>query len=221
MTQPRVFRILLVCLTVFAVPASAEVELSFFTGIQEAPHSRVEGTDPGNAVSGTFSFVTAWEGKSFSPPPYWGIRATWWRDQKWGFGVDFNHAKVIADPATRVANGFSRLEFTNGHNILTANVWRRWQNDASRWTPYVGAGAGISIPYVEVDSAGGSVAEFQVAGPAVAWVAGVKYDLNDRWGIFGEYKGTYSINETDLGSGGTLETNVVTNALNIGVAFSF
>ena len=135
--------------------------------------------------------------------------------------LDFNHAKVIADPAKRAANGFSRLEFTDGINILTANVWRRWQNPASNWTPYVGAGIGLSIPHVDVESAGGKTFEYQITGPAVAVVGGIKYNFNERWGMFGEYKGTYSVNKADLDNGGTLETNIVTNALNIGVAFSF
>lgn len=211
-------RVLTFCAAIFAVPANAETELSFYTGIQEAPHSRVEGTDPGGA--GAFNFLTSWEGKSFQAPPYWGVRATWWQNARWGYGIDFNHAKVIADPATRAANGFSRLEFTDGLNILTANVWRRWQNDTN-WTPYVGGGIGFAFPHVDVESAGGTTFEYQITGPAVAVVAGVKYDFNDRWGVFGEYKGTYSMNEADLASGGTLSTDIVTNAFNIGVAFSF
>lgn len=200
-------------------PVSAETEISVYSGFQAAPHSRVEGTDPGGA--GAFSFVTGWEGKSFSPPPYWGLRATYWMNERWGVGIDFNHAKVIADPATRAANGFTRLEFTDGLNILTANVWRRWENDASRWTPYVGAGAGFAFPHVDVMSAGGTTFEYQITGPAVAVVAGVKYEFNERWGMFGEYKGTYSMNEASLTNGGTLSTNIVTNAINVGVSFSF
>ena len=66
-----------------------------------------------------------------------------------------------------------------------------------------------------------SLKSYQITGPAVAVVAGVKYDFNDRWGMFGEYKGTYSMNEASLASGGTLKTNIVTNAINIGVSLSF
>jgi len=204
---------------VLALPARAEVELSFYTGIQEAPHSRVEGTDPGGV--GPFSFLATWEGRSFEMPPYYGFRATWWKSEKWGFGVDFNHTKVYADAATLAASGFTRLEFTDGLNILTANVWHRWPSAERRWTPYVGGGVGLAIPHVDVQSAGGTTFEYQITGPAVQWVAGVNYELNDSWSLFGEYKGTYSQNEADLASGGTLSTDIVTNALNIGVAFSF
>jgi lipid A oxidase len=212
--------VLALCLALFAIPASAEVELSFYTGVQEAPHSRVEGNDPSGV--GAFSFLAKWDGKSFEAPPYYGFRATWWTGSKLGFGIDFSHDKVYSDAATRAANGFSTLEFTDGLNILTANVWRRWQFDNSRWTPYVGAGVGVSVPHVESQTTGGpKTFEYQLTGPAVQWVAGVKYDLNDRWGLFGEYKGTYSVNDADLVGGGTLSTDIITNAVNVGVSFKF
>ncbi len=211
----------LICLVGLALPASAEMELSFYTGVQEAPHSRVEGNDPSAGGIGPFSFLATWEGRSFEMPPHYGFRGTYWRDDNLGFGVDFNHVKVYADDATMTANGFSNLELTDGLNILTANVWYRWPNRARRWTPYVGAGIGLAIPHVDVQTAGSKTFEYQVTGPAAQWVAGVTYEINDRWGVFGEYKGTYSSNKADLTGGGTLETDIVTNALNLGVSFKF
>ena len=220
MRMPRIFSLMLIWLLACAMPAQAEIELGFYLGAQTAPHSRVEGTDPSGI--GDFSFLAKWEGRSFEAPPYYGIRATWWTNEKLGFGVEFNHAKVYADDATLAANGFDTLEFTDGINIVTANVWRRWQMPDRPWTPYVGAGIGLSIPHVESQTTGGAKTfEYQVTGPAVQFVAGVKYDLNDKWGLFGEYKGTYSVNEADLVGGGTLKTDLFTNALNVGVSFRF
>ncbi|MDF0599385.1 outer membrane beta-barrel protein [Psychromarinibacter sp. C21-152] len=206
-----------------AAPAAAETELSFYTGIQGAPHSGVSGNDPGGV--GAFDFTAGWEGRSFEMPPYYGVRATWWTNfnPQLGFGLDFSHNKVYADDATLAANGFDRLEFTDGLNTVTANVWWRWP-DAwmnGRVTPYIGAGAGLAIPHVDVATSGGTTFEYQVTGGAVQAVAGVKYELNENWGIFGEYKGTYSQNSADLSNGGTLDTNIVTNAINVGVSFSF
>jgi len=221
MRQFRIRSIIAVCAALVAAPAVAETELSFYTGFQTAPHSRVEGTDPGNAVSPIVNFGTSWDGASFEMPPYYGVRATYWRNARWGFGVDFNHAKIIADPAKAAANGFSRLEFTDGLNILTANVWRRWERDSSNWTPYVGAGVGFAFPHVDIQSAGGTTFDYEITGPAAAVIAGVKYDFNDRWGVFGEYKGTYSSHDASLASGGSLQTDIITNAVNIGVSFSF
>ena len=204
---------------VVASPALAETELSLYMGAQEASHSRVTGNDPGGV--GPFSFLAAWQGKSFAMPPYYGVRATWWRNERLGFGVEFTHDKVYASEATKAASGFSTLEFTDGLNVITANMMYRWPKDGRRWTPYVGGGVGVSIPHVEVTSTGGSVFEYQYGGPAAVAIAGVSYKLSDRWSAFGEYKFTYTLNDVDLGSGGNMKMKVATNAINLGVSWSF
>lgn len=207
------------CALLAAAPAAAEFELSVYSGWQTAPHSDVSGNDPGGL--GQFDFTAGWDGRSFEAPPHWGVRGTWWRNGgNLGFGLDFNHAKVYADDETLRDNGFDTLEFTDGLNIVTANVMGRFPLGA-RATPYLGGGLGVSVPYVEVETAGGSTFEYQLTGPAVAWMAGVNYELTPSWSIFGEYKGTYSQNEADLDNGGTLETDIITNALNLGVSFNF
>ena len=207
-------------LATLAAPAAAEVTLSFYTGWQTAPHSRVTGEDAG----GEFDVLAEWEGRPFSAPPHWGLRYTWWRTERLGLGFEVNHTKVYADSDTRAKGGFDVLEFSDGLNIVTANVMYRWpgQGANGRLTPYVGAGAGVSVPHVEVQRGGGEKTfEYQLTGPAAMWVAGLSYDLTDRWGVFAEYKGTASWNEADLAGGGTLETDIVTNALNFGVSVSF
>ncbi|MGC9369153.1 MAG: outer membrane protein [Paracoccaceae bacterium] len=201
-----------------ALPAAAEVELSFYTGTQSAPHSDVTGNAPG---VGAFDFNAGWEGKPFDMPPYWGARATWWRTQNLGYAFEVNHAKVYADKKTLTTNGFNRLEFTDGHNLVTFNVFYRWPDAASRVTPYVGAGVGLAIPHVDVLVAGNKTYGYQVTGPAVQLVLGASYALNDTWSVFGEYKGTYSSNEADLKGGGKLKTDLITNALNIGLSYKF
>ena len=204
---------------VVALPAQAETELSFYTGYQTAPHSRVEGSDN----TGSFNFLATWEGRPFEAPPYYGIRATFWRSERLGFGVEFNHAKVYLEDDQRVAEGFENFELTDGINILTANVFYRWPGQWAneRLTPYVGGGLGLSIPHVDVERNGQETFEYQLTGPAAMWVAGVKYDINDTWAVFTEYKGTYTSNKADLTGGGSFETNIVTNALNVGVSYSF
>lgn len=207
----------LCALLLSALPAAAEYELSFYTGFQSAPHSDVSGD-----VNGAdFDFNTAWEGKPFSAPPYYGFRATWWRSENLGYALDFNHAKVYADDDDREDNGFDRLEFTDGLNILTLNVFYRWPGAWRNLTPYVGGGLGVAIPHVDVESGASKTFEYQLTGPAAQLVAGASYDLNERWAVFGEYKGTYSQNDVDLDNGGSLETDIITNALNVGLTFKF
>lgn len=210
---------LLMLCALAAGPARAEFELSIYTGVQTSPHSVVKGDEPDGM--GDFNFTAGWEGKSGSPPPYYGIRGTWWQSETLGYALEFNHAKVYADGETKSDHGFERLEFTDGLNLLTVNVMRRFPLDDRRWTPYVGAGLGVAIPHVDVETEDSKTFGYQLTGPAVQWIAGVSYPVSESWSVFGEYKGSYSQNKADLDGGGTLETNIVTNALNLGVSFNF
>jgi len=89
-------------------------------------------------------------------------------------------------------------------------------------TPYVGAGVGVAVPHVEVQPVGQvQTFGYQLTGPAVQLVAGASLPLSDRWSAFGEWKGTWSHHKADLDSGGTLTTNIITNALNLGVTYHF
>ncbi|MGV8985330.1 MAG: outer membrane protein [Cypionkella sp.] len=195
-----------------APAARSEVVLSVYGGSQSALHSTLKTSNLGDAS-------VAWQGRSFEPPPYYGVRAVWWKNARWGYGLEYNHTKLYADNPQRY--GYSRLEFTDGLNIITANVWRRWQSN-SRITPYVGAGVGVAVPHVEITPIGGpATSAYQLTGPAVQLVAGLSYQINDRWSVFTEYKGVYSHNEGDLEGGSTFRTNAVTNAINLGVTYRF
>ena len=197
-------------------PAAAEVELSFYGGAQSAPHSDVifEGDD----VIPDDEIFVGWEGRSFSAPPYYGLRATWWRDARLGYGVDFTHSKVYAD---ELPDGFDRLEFTDGLNTLTANAYYRWPDGFAGATPYLGGGLGVTIPYVEVDYDESETRGYQIAGPAAVLLGGVSYPVDENWSVFAEYKFSYVSLDADLETGGTVESDIITNAINLGVSYSF
>ncbi len=207
-----------ICLTMLNLPATAmaEVELSFYGGLQSAQPSDV--IVSGDPVIPDETNNVAWEGKSFDAPPYYGIRATIWSSSEFGYGLDFTHSKIY--PKT-LPSGYDRLEFTDGLNTLTVNAYRRWENAIGDLTPYVGGGLGVAIPHVEVTNGTSETFGYQVTGPAATWIAGASYPINDKWSVFGEYKGTYSRNAADLDTGGTLETDVLTNAVNVGLSFRF
>lgn len=214
----------LTLLAAIATSASAqgEREISFYLGAQSAPHSGVSGNDPSAGGVGPFSFTAGWEGRSFEAPVQYGIRATWWQPSNLGFGVELNHTKVYADAATLAANpGFSRLELSDGLNIITANVLKRWPRDDWRFTPYAGFGLGVAVPHVDVQTGGSRTFGYELTGPAAMIVGGVSYRINDRWSVFGEYKGTYSSNKASLTGGGTLNSDIITNALNFGASLNF
>lgn len=200
--------------------AVAETELSVYGGLQSAPPSDVAVS--GDSVIPDGSASIAWKGRSLEAPYYYGVRATYWTSDSYGFGLDFAHNKVYPKEGELPA-GYDRLEFTDGLNTLTVNAYKRWPGAAlgGRLTPYVGAGLGVAIPHVDVSYGTSRTAEYQIAGPAATVLAGARYDLSDGWGVFAEYKGNITRNRGDLTTGGTVETDVITNAVNFGVSYSF
>ena len=52
-------------------------------------------------------------------------------------------------------------------------------------------------------------------------IAGAKYDLNERFAVFGEYQFVYSSNDADLDGGGSLKSDIKTNAINVGLSLKF
>ncbi len=207
-------------LAALAAPAVAETELSFYLGWQTLPHSRISGDLPNGG--GSYDELVGWEGNPFTMPPYYGARATWWRSDNLGFGLEYTHTKAYADDATKSALGFSRLEFTDGHNVVTANVMKRWPDKWGQFTPYVGAGLGVAVPHVDAKhNSGSNTYGFQFSGPAARLMAGASYPINDRFSVFGEYQFTYSTNEGTFDGGGTFNTDIKTNALNVGLSLKF
>lgn len=210
-------RALLTCIGLLAAPASADVQLSFYGGVQSAPSSDIAIRDP---EIGNDDFSQDWEGRSFDAPPYYGIRATRWQSPTFGYGLDFAHNKVYPTNGS-LPDGYDVLEFTDRLNTLTVNAYRRWNDVVGDVSPYVGGGIGVALPHVEVTNGASETFGYQLTGPAATWIAGATMPINDQWAVFGEYKGTFSSNTADLQSGGTLETDIVTNAVNFGVSFNF
>ena len=215
----------LICLAAVAVPqtVAAEWEFSLYTGNQTAPNSDV--TVTGDAVIPDSDFNQAWVGNSARWPIYGGFRFTKWQSEQFGYGLDWAHNKVEPKRGREPA-GFNSLEFTDGLNTWTINAYYRWpgvlgDGQLARLTPYVGAGLGISAPGVEVRYSGSDTFEYQITGPAATWLAGVSYQINEDWALFGEYKGTYTQNEVDLVGGGTLSSDIRTDAVNIGFSYRF
>ncbi|OLP54566.1 lipid A oxidase [Rhizobium rhizosphaerae] len=205
--------------TGLAGAARADMVLSAYGGSQWAAPGTVETSD------GT-RFSADWKGRSFSAPPYYGFRGTWWLNDfglsDFGVSLDYAHAKVYADDATfRRTPGWTTLEFTDGLNVLTLNGLYRFQDATRDWTPYVGLGAGINIPHVEVTRPSGRTFEYQVGGATLQAQAGVDYKITEHWSAFAEYKANYSFVDVDIDSGAKLKTDVFTHGINLGVSFHF
>jgi len=217
-------------LMLMTAPAAAEMELSLYLGWQATDDSTGSGFLPGGAP---FSRSIDWDADPFENPLYYGGRAMWWTPRDFGFGIEGTHTKALASAGDLAALGLTSMEFSDGHNIITANVMKRWPGalNGSRFTPYVGAGVGIAVPHVDIQVAGAPnrTFGFETTGPAVRGIAGVKYDLNDRWALFGEYQITWSDNEATIDpditvpgqTPGELNTEITTHALNVGASYSF
>ena len=196
-------------------------QISVYGGVQGVSDGRpVTGEDP--AGLGPFDFLADFAGDSFEDTPYFGVRGTWWPTEKFGLSLDFTHSKATATDETLAVSGFEALEFANGINTLTLNGLRRFPNNSS-FTPYLGGGLGISIPNVEVQSSptAPGTSEYQLGGFVAQFSAGVNYEINERWSVFGEYQFNYVDLGVDLDAGGSLSTDFTTNAFNIGAGFSF
>jgi len=171
----------LAALVMMAAPAAAEVELSLYLGWQGVSDSTGSGTLPGGAP---FARKFNWDGKPFEAPLYYGGRAIWWTARDFGFGIEGTHTKAYASAADLAALGLSRLELSDGHNIITANVMKRWPEAFanSGFTPYLGGGVGIAVPHVDAQVIGAANRTFgyEATGLALRGIAGLKYDINER-----------------------------------------
>lgn len=219
------------------------------TGLQGSAYAGWNGTQPADVrfrqPNGTDLSIKnmTWRGDSFEEEPYWGLRGTYWLGALPGVGImfDYSHAKATAHkdqvltqsgtrdgekvPTTEPFNKtFRKLEFTHGLNFFTLNgVFRigRWHR---LFQPYVGVGAGISMPHVDIRRAGWEkdtrTYEHQIAGVAVQILAGIewRFPKRDRYSAFTEYKLTYSSNQGDLKGGGTVETDLWTHQALAGVS---
>jgi lipid A oxidase len=200
-----------------ATVASAEAEFTVFGGIQGAPHSNA--TVRGGGADEDLRIQ--WEGRSLKMAPYYGLRYTRWTSNDWGWAVTFNHSKVYASDSTLAKEGYTVLEMSDGLNPLTLNLMYRHRKGWGGFEPYAGAGIGISVPHVELQKgpADTKTYEYQYAGPVVALTAGLKYPLGDKWSLMAEYQFHHHWIDAKMKPDSRFRANIITNALNLGVAY--
>ncbi len=200
--------------------ASKDTRIGAYGGVTYTHPSDVKITkptaDPARATDMTVKDVN-WIGMPFKSPIYYGIRVQRIAPQaSFGTMVDFTHAKAIAvgaqeaaftgtrdgktlPPKGKIGDTFRHLEFSHGHNMLMWNGLFRLPAFWSKVRPYVGAGAGITLPHTEIGfrDENARTYEYQYAGLVGQVLGGVEINLG-RTSVFLEYKFSYSPYEVPL-----------------------
>ena len=150
-----------------------------------------------------------WQGMPFINPIYYGVRVLrWFSGGRTGSMLDFTHSKAISkrgqeakfegtvngQPAPEkalIGDIFRKLEASHGHNMLTLNGLFRLPSFSFRIAPYIGLGAGVSLPHseVHVKTDPARTYEYQMAGPVGQALIGIEFRL-PRMSYFLEYKFT-------------------------------
>lgn len=225
-----------------AATGAQEIQLGFYAGFNRTMPSKVHMVQPGGTDL-TFTDVK-WIGESFRPEPYWGLRATYWNPKLRGLGFmfDYSHAKVSALKTQQVKQSgkrdgvdvpplepfnktFRKLEFTHGLNFATLNVLYKARGLHARFAPYAGIGLGLSVPHVDTRRAGAPIEtrtyEHQITGLTFQALGGVEWRLGKtgRASAFAEYKLNHSSNAAKLTGGGTLDTDLWTHQIPVGISY--
>ncbi len=190
-------------------PATPEWTFGGYGGISQTLPSVVKISGDGKTDLTVRDF--GWIGRPFKAPIYYGLRSQRWSQvAPVGGMIDFTHAKAIAKaddtatlsgtidgkpapPKAKIGETFRHLEFSHGHNMVTLNGLARLAPWWARFRPYVGAGAGVSLPHTEVGFRGKKerTYEYQFAGFVGQGLAGIEVQLG-RASVFIEYKFTYA-----------------------------
>lgn len=186
-----------------------ETIIAGYGGVTYTHSSDVQFSKPG--VTELTAHGVDWIGRPFKSPIYYGVRGIRWPGaSRFGGMIDFTHAKAIsvreqsvrftgtrngqaADRSAKIGDTFRHLEFSHGHNMLTLNGLMRLGQLAPRVQPYIGGGAGISLPHTEVqflDEAKRTY-EYQMTGAVGQVLAGIELRL-PRVSVFVEYKFSFA-----------------------------
>ena len=195
--------------TDFNLARNGEVMIAAYTGAPYTYPSDVRVKAPGKHDF-TAKDVN-WIGEPFDNPIYYGVRVLrWGKSTRSGWMVDFTHSKAIgareqildlegtldgqpAPQGKKIKEVFDKLEASHGHNMLTLNGLLRLPSWGLRLHPYVGLGAGISLPHSEVKFKNNDkrTYEYQYTGPVAQGLVGLELRF-DRTSYFLEYKFTFA-----------------------------
>src|SRR4051812_8380507 len=216
------FRWLLFCICVCALPAASETNLVVYLGGAHTQNSSL--TLHSTAANQLTFHDLPYEGKSFESPLYYGGRVGHYFFRHFGIESEFIHLKLYANTAERVlvtgtfggarvntttpmSTYASRFSISHGNNLLLFNgVYRQdffRDGDPKKLGKLlltVRAGAGPTIPHVEVAFGNDSYESYFLGRPAIQVGAGGEWKLWRGLYADGEYKFTHNAQRVDVGS---------------------
>lgn len=237
--------VLLIGLLTGLAPAivHAEPALSIFAGWSGASGGDLRYSAPGG-TSLTLHDVS-WDTDSFEPPPYYGVRATWWLRPAAGPGLalGFTHAKILLRTTqtvrvTGVQAGTSvtarrpvssvigHFENSHGLNFLTLSALyrvgiRHGGRTVPAWQAYAGAGAGVTYPHVEARVGQAVTFRQEWAGPTAQAMVGLEARAGYHLAFFAEYRLNRVWLDEDLAGEARVRTDLWLQQLAVGAAWHF
>lgn len=185
-----------------------EWRIQLYGGKSDSRNSFVHLEQPGKNTSLTFNGVN-YSDNSFQQPIYYGARVLYFPNSiPWlGFGVDFIHFKVYADPngmvravgtekgvpvdrMQRFGDSMQRFDISHGVNYLSFTVVAGTKFLNGKLMPYVGIGMGPTILHPESTIDGESYQKYEWDVPSWQGLVGVEYLFQQNASLFFEYKYT-------------------------------
>ena len=147
----------------------------------------------------------------FTPPVYYDIRLTSWKQEK-GWELKFTHHKLILNNKPQEVQRFS---ITDGFNLLTLN--RLWHLNGFIWS----AGGGVVITHSESTIRNKPFPEnrgilnegYYVSGPTLETAVARRFYFAERWFVFGEGRVTASYVQVPVADGHARVTNAAVHLL--------
>jgi hypothetical protein len=185
----------------------------------------------------------AYQGESFQPPLYYGLRTGYWFHHHWGLEAEFTHLKIFAivdrqAAVTGTLNGtpinssvpinsiVQRFSISHGVNLLLANVvfhhavGRLPEPAHPRAYVALRFGAGATIPHAESTIQNVTDEHYQIGSPAIQIAGSIEVRIWNRVYWMGEYKFTRVREQVDVSSG-TATTLLESHHLVTGPAVHF
>ncbi|GBC82965.1 hypothetical protein HRbin10_02103 [bacterium HR10] len=193
-------------------PERSRWVIALYLGGAHTTPSRLRIRQPTLKTELTFDEVR-FQGRSFDPPLYYGVRGGYFPLRFLGFEAEFVHMKVYADPQQRVrvaglyrgarlereltlAEIVQRYAISHGANLLLLNIVARaplGQRADARRSPAVVTtrfGLGPTIPHTESTIEGHAQEQYEWGRLAWQWAVGGEVHLWRGLYVLGEYKFT-------------------------------